>query len=79
MRLDPRQITHPKRSHLNGHVMLFSPVLMQKYSTRNPNPVLRKDEAFELEVVDLAKDPLATGPFARSTTENSSLEKALWF
>ncbi len=38
--------------------------------------VLRLDKAFGLEVVDLAKDPLAAGRLARSTTRNSKLEKA---
>ncbi len=37
--------------------------------------VLRQDKAFGLEVVDLAKDPLAAGPLARSTTRNSKLTK----
>jgi hypothetical protein len=39
--------------------------------------VLRQDQEFGLEVVDLAKDPLAAGPLARSTTRNSNLDKAL--
>ncbi len=39
--------------------------------------VLRQDKEFGLEVVDLAKDPLAAGPLARSTTRNSNLDKAL--
>ena len=38
---------------------------------------LRHDKGFELVVVDLAKDPLAAGPLARSTTRNSNLDKAL--
>ena len=38
---------------------------------------LRHDKGFELVVVDLAKDPLAAGPLARSTTRNSSLDKAV--
>jgi hypothetical protein len=41
--------------------------------------VLRQDKEFGLVVVDLAKDPLAAGPLARSTTRNSSLHKALVF
>ncbi len=39
--------------------------------------VLRQDKEFGLEVVDLAKDPLAAGPLARSTTRNSKLDKAV--
>ncbi len=39
--------------------------------------VLRQDKEFGLEVVDLAKDPLAAGPLARSTTRNLILDKAL--
>jgi hypothetical protein len=39
--------------------------------------VLREDKEFGLEVVDLAKDPLAAGPLARSTTRNLNLDKAL--
>jgi hypothetical protein len=39
--------------------------------------VLRQDKEFELEVVDLAKDPLAAGPLARSTARNLNLEKAV--
>jgi hypothetical protein len=39
--------------------------------------VLRQDKEFALEVVDLAKDPLAAGPLARSTTRNLIFDKAL--
>ncbi len=39
--------------------------------------VLCQDKEFGLEVVDLAKDPLAAGPLARSTTRNSKPDKAL--
>ena len=39
--------------------------------------VLRQDEEFGLVVVDLAKDPLAAGPLARSTPRNLNLDKAL--
>jgi hypothetical protein len=39
--------------------------------------VLRQDKEFGLEVVDLAEDPLAAGPLARSTTRNLILDKAL--
>jgi hypothetical protein len=39
--------------------------------------VLRQDKELGLLVVDLAKDPLAAGPLARSTTRNSNLDKAL--
>jgi hypothetical protein len=38
---------------------------------------LRQDNEYRVEVVDLAKDPLAAGPLARSTTRNSNLDKAL--
>jgi hypothetical protein len=41
------------------------------------NLVLRQDKEFGLAVVDLAKDPLAAGPLARSTTRNSIPDKAL--
>ncbi len=39
--------------------------------------LLRQDKEFGLVVVDLAKDPLAAGPLARSTTRDSNLDKAL--
>ena len=39
--------------------------------------VLRHEKEFGVKVVDLAKDPFAAGPLARSTTRNSSLDKAL--
>ncbi len=39
--------------------------------------MLRQDKEFGLNVVDLAKDPIATGPLARSTTRNSKLDRAL--
>jgi hypothetical protein len=39
--------------------------------------VLRQDKEFGLDVVDLAKDPLAAGPLARSTTRNLNLDEAL--
>jgi hypothetical protein len=39
--------------------------------------LLRQDKEFGLVVVDLAKDPLAAGPLARSTTRNSNLDQAL--
>jgi hypothetical protein len=39
--------------------------------------VLRQDKKFGLEVVDLAKDPFAAGPLARSTTRTSNLYMAL--
>ncbi len=38
--------------------------------------LLRQDKEFELDVVDLAKDPLAAGPLARSTTRNSKPDNA---
>ena len=38
--------------------------------------VLRQDDEFRF-VVDLAEDPLATGPLVRSTARNSNLVKAL--
>ncbi len=46
-------------------------------SSDHPSLVLGQDKAFGLEVVDLAKDPLAAGPLARSTTRNSKLDEAL--
>jgi hypothetical protein len=39
--------------------------------------VRRQEKDFALEVVDLAKDPLAAGPLARSTTRHSILANAL--
>jgi hypothetical protein len=39
--------------------------------------LLRQDKEFGLDVVDLAKDPLAAGPLARSTTRNLNLDEAL--
>ena len=39
--------------------------------------VLRQDKELGADVVDLAKDPLAAGPLARSTTGVSNLDKAL--
>ncbi len=39
--------------------------------------MLRQDKEFGLDVVDLAKDPLAAGPLARSTTRNLNLDEAL--
>lgn len=39
-------------------------------------PVLRQNKEFELDVVDLAKDPVPAGPLARSTTRNSHLDEA---
>jgi hypothetical protein len=39
--------------------------------------VLRQDKDLGLEVVDLAKDPIAAGPLARPTTRNSNPDKAL--
>ncbi len=36
----------------------------------------RQDKEFGLDVVDLAKDPVAAGPSARSTTRNAKLDKA---
>jgi hypothetical protein len=39
--------------------------------------VIRQDKEFVLEVVDLAKDPLAAGPLARFTTRNLILDIAL--
>ena len=50
----------------------------QNFEDRHRWLVLRQDKEFGLEVVDLAKDPLAAGPLARSTTRNSILDKALW-
>ena len=41
-----------------------------------PGRVLRQDDEFRF-VVDLAEDPLATGPLVRSTARNSNLIKAL--
>ncbi len=38
--------------------------------------VLRQDKKIGLEVVDLAKDPLAAGPLAGSITQKSKLDKA---
>jgi hypothetical protein len=38
--------------------------------------VLHQDKEFGLEVVDLAKDPLAAGTLARSTTQNLNHDKA---
>jgi hypothetical protein len=38
--------------------------------------VLRQEKEFELVVVDLAKDPFAAGPLARSTPRNSNHCKA---
>jgi hypothetical protein len=46
-------------------------------SGKNRTLVFRQDKEFGLVVVDLAKDPLAAGPLARSTTRNSNLDKAL--
>ncbi len=48
---------------------------------KEKTPVLRQDEEFGLDVVDLAKDPIpkdhvAAGPSARSTTGNSTPDKA---
>ena len=39
--------------------------------------VLRQDKEFGVVVVDLAKDPLAAGPLARSTTRDSNLDNAI--
>jgi hypothetical protein len=46
-------------------------------SGENRTLVFRQDKEFGLVVVDLAKDPLAAGPLARSTTRNSNPDKAL--
>ncbi len=60
-----------------GRLGNFSKVLDHKYSITRPRLVLRQDKEFGLNVVDLAKDPIATGPLARSTTRNSKLDRAL--
>ncbi len=39
--------------------------------------MLGQDKVFGLEVVDLAKDPLDSGPLVRSTTRNLNPGKAL--
>ncbi len=44
---------------------------------RETQRVLLQDQEFGLEVVDPAKDPVAAGPLARSTTRNSNPDKAL--
>ncbi len=41
--------------------------------------LLRQDEAFRLEVADPAKDPVAEGPLATSTTRNSKCEQSTIF
>jgi hypothetical protein len=41
-----------------------------------PHGFPHQDKKFGVEVVDLAKDPLAAGPLARSTTRNSNPDKA---